>query len=74
MKISMRIVGLLLIVIILIGSNSSIKAENQSLEDGGKATCYSTYSSGGNNTIHLCGTCNTVSNVNSYSDSGSCRP
>jgi len=60
-------------IVLILSLSLSVQAD-ESLEGGDKATCYSTYSTGGNNVIFRCGTCQSVNNVDSYSDSGTCRP
>jgi hypothetical protein len=54
------------------GINTSLPAQMR-LEDGNKATCYSTFSAGCNSTIWRCGSCQSVRNADSYSDQGECR-
>ncbi len=56
----------------LFGIHTSMPAQ-MSLEDGNKATCYSSYSTGGNNTIWRCGSCQSAGNSDFYSDQGECR-
>lgn len=56
----------------LFGIHTSMLAQ-MTLEDNNKATCYSSYSTGGNNAIWRCGSCQSVRNADSYSDQGECR-
>ncbi|MBX2897137.1 MAG: hypothetical protein KF763_16945 [Cyclobacteriaceae bacterium] len=67
----------IMVIFILLFLSDEINATEPELPglegDGQKATCYSTYQGNGNTTIWRCGTCQSVTNVQNPSDSGSCR-
>lgn len=64
------VLALALFAFMIVASNDLKATEGDGSQ---KATCYSTYTTGGNTVIWRCGSCQSVSNANTYSDSGECK-
>lgn len=59
--------------LICVGLFSLVTSLENTAFEGGSATCYSTYQSGGTTTIWRCGSCQSITNAQNPTDSGKCR-